>query len=95
MLTGTNKDYVDARIPHLSKLLNPDLDQVIEESDVLIINTKEREFIEKLKLVQDKIIIDFVRLGDDFLHLKNYTGINWGNKDGGTYISNEDTVILK
>jgi GDP-mannose 6-dehydrogenase len=96
MLTGTNRDYVDARIPHLSKLLNPDLDQVIAESDVLIVNTKEKEFIEKLKLVQDKVIIDFVRLGDDFLYLKNYKGINWGNHtDGGAYISNEDTVILK
>ena len=96
MLTGTNKDYIDARIPHLSKLLNPDLDYVIENSDVLIVNTKEKEFIEKLKSVKDKIIIDFVRLGDEFLQLKNYTGINWGkNLNDGTYFSNEDTVIVK
>jgi len=96
MLTGTNKDYIDARIPHLSKLLSSDLDSVIENSDVLIVNTREKEFIEKLKSVKDKIIIDFVRLGDEFLHLKNYTGINWSRSlDGGTYISNEDTVLVK
>jgi len=94
MLTGTNKDYIDARIPHLSKLLSPDLDYVIENADVLIVNTREKEFIEKLKSVTDKIIIDFVRLGDEFLHLKNYTGINWGKSlDGETYVSSEDTVI--
>lgn len=94
MLTGTNKDYVDARIPHLSKLLNPNLDEVIKYSDVLIVNTKEKEFIEKLRTIQNKIIIDFVRLGDDFLHLKNYIGINWGKKlDTEAYISTEDTVI--
>jgi len=96
MLTGTNKDYVDARIPHLSKLLNSDLDYVIENSDVLIVNTKEKEFIEKLKPVRDKIIIDFVRLDDEFLHLKNYTGINWGRSlGGGIYVSGEDTVLTK
>ena len=96
MLTGTNKDYIDARIPHLSKLLNSNLDDVIENSDVLIVNTKEKEFVEKLKSVKDKIIIDFVRLGNEFLHLKNYTGINWGRcLDGGVYISGEDTVLAK
>jgi len=76
ILTGTNKDYIDTHIPHLSKLLISDLDYVIESSDVLVVNTKEKEFIEKLKQVNDKIIIDFVHLGDEFMHLKNYTGIN-------------------
>ncbi|GLB51559.1 GDP-mannose 6-dehydrogenase [Neptunitalea chrysea] len=94
MLTGTNKDYVDARIPHLSKLLTANLDEVISNSDVLIVNTKEKEFVEKLKGIEGKIIIDFVRLGDEFLGKKNYTGINWGtNLDTGAYISGEDTVI--
>jgi GDP-mannose 6-dehydrogenase len=96
LLTGTNKDYIDARIPHLSKLLNSSLDDVIENSDVLIVNTKENEFIENLKTANNKIIIDFVRLGDEFLHLKNYTGINWNrNTDIRTYISSEDTVLEK
>ena len=96
LLTGTNKDYIDARIPHLSKLLNSDLDNVIEKSDILIVNTMEKEFVEKLKSVKDKIIIDFVRLGDEFLDMKNYTGINWGRSlEGETYISNEDTVLVK
>jgi len=94
LLTGTNKDYVDARIPHLSKLLVADLDQLIAESDVLVVNTKEIEFVEKLQLVKGKVIIDFVRLGDDFLNRANYTGINWGGSlESGRYISNEDTVI--
>ena len=94
MLTGTNKDYIDARIPHLSKLLIADLDMMIEQSDVLIVNTMEQEFAEKLKSASDKIIIDFVRLGDNFLQMKNYFGINWSRRsdDEEAYISNEDTV---
>ena len=94
LLTGTNKDYVDARIPHLSKLLTSDLEQLLQDSDVLIVNTKEKEFIEKLENIEGKIIIDFVRLGDQFLGKKNYTGINWAiNLETGKYISAEDTVI--
>ena len=94
VLTGTNKDYIDARIPHLSKLLVSDLDKLIEESDVLVVNTKESEFAEKLKAVNDKIIIDFVRLGEEFLSIPNYTGINWGKTlESGRYVSNEDTVV--
>jgi len=95
MLTGTNKDYIDARIPHLSKLMLTDLDAIIENSDVLIVNTKEIEFIEKLSKIDDKMIIDFVRLGDGYLSKKNYIGINWGTNgisDTG-YVSNEDTVL--
>ncbi len=95
MLTGTNKDYIDARIPHLSKLLCADLEEVIAKSDVLVINTKEKEFVERLKTVDNKLIIDFVRLGDEFLGKKNYKGINWSNTndDNSNYISNEDTVL--
>ncbi len=95
MLTGTNKDYIDARIPHLSKLLNSDLEEVISKSDVLVVNTKEKEFIERLKTIDNKIIIDFVRLGDEFLDKKNYRGINWSNTndDSSNYISSEDTVL--
>jgi GDP-mannose 6-dehydrogenase len=95
MLTGTNKDYVDARIPHLSKLLVSDLEVLIRECDVLVVNTKEEEFAKKLHNINDKLIIDFVRLGDEFLSNPNYTGINWGKSlISGKYVSNEDTVFL-
>jgi len=96
LITGTNKDYINARIPHLSNLLSSDLEDVINKSDVLIVNTKEKEFIERLKTVNDKKIIDFVRLGDEFLNKKNYMGINWNtnnNNDNTGYISGEDTVL--
>jgi GDP-mannose 6-dehydrogenase len=96
MLTGTNKDYIDSRIPHLSNLLHSELDDVIASSDVIIVNTREPEFIEKLRGLNDKIIIDLVRLGDEFLVKKNYYGINWSRQSDvdSVYISNEDTTII-
>lgn len=94
MLTGTNKDYIDARIPHLSKLMVNDLDYIVQNSDVLIINTKEREFSE-IAISTTKMVIDFVRLDERLLVKPNYVGINWATKNvkETTYISSEDTVL--
>ena len=95
MLTGTNKDYIDARIPHLSKLLETDLESLVTKCDVLIVNTKEAEFVELLRTNEDKTIIDFVRIDEELLERSNYVGINWAgnNKDDYEYVSNEDTVL--
>ncbi len=96
MLTGTNKDYIDARIPHLSQLLMLNLEELVEKVDVLIVNTNESEFIKVLYNVENKPILDFVRIDESLLSKDNYIGINWKNMDkkGVNYISKEDTVIV-
>lgn len=95
ILTGTNKDYIYSRIPHLSKLLEPNLDTLIDESEVLIICTKEKEFKDKLISLENKAIIDFVRLSEDLIEKENYVGINWGQSidSESSYVSSEDTVL--
>ena len=77
MLTGTNKEYIDSRIPHLSTLLTTDSGEIINDCNVIIINTKEPEFYNLVKDIHDKIIIDFVRLDESLLTKSNYSGINW------------------
>jgi len=77
MLTGTNKEFINARIPHLSSLLISDAKQLVKDCNVIVINTKEPEFIDLLKDINDKVIIDFVRLDESLLSKKNYYGINW------------------
>jgi GDP-mannose 6-dehydrogenase len=77
MLTGTNKDYINSRIPHLATLLTDDPKSLIEKCDVIIINTKEPEFINLVAGVNNKTIIDFVRLDEMLLSKSNYVGINW------------------
>lgn len=77
MLTGTNKEYINARIPHLATLLATDAGQLINNCDVIIINTNEPEFLDLVKDINDQIIIDFVRLDKILLKKKNYHGINW------------------
>jgi GDP-mannose 6-dehydrogenase len=76
-LTGTNKDYIDKRIPHLSRLMSGDLQQVIAHSEVIVISTKEQEFSAALSKVVNKPIIDLVYLGKGFTEKENYYGMNW------------------
>ncbi len=77
MLTGTNKDYINSRIPHLATLLTDDPVRLINDCDVIIINTKEPEFSGYLENLKNKVIIDFVRVDEHLILNDNYFGINW------------------
>ena len=77
-LAGKNKEYIEARIPHLSKLMMDDLDVLVNESDVIIITNKEPEFIQLLENISGKTIIDMVRIDNlEVISKNNYKGINW------------------
>jgi GDP-mannose 6-dehydrogenase len=41
---GANKDYIESKIPHVSSLLNSDFDQVINDSDVIILGNRDERF---------------------------------------------------
>lgn len=77
LLTGTNKEYIDARIPHLASLMVNDLNSLVRDCDVIVINTKEKEFLTLLENTKGKVIIDMVRLGKKVKENNIYTGINW------------------
>ncbi len=77
-LTGKNKEYIDRHIPHLTRILDNDLQKVLRTSDVIIVCNKEEEFIKQLPAVEGKTIIDMVRLPQENLKEHNqYIGINW------------------
>ena len=77
LLTGTNKEYINSKIPHLSSLMLETAEKLFDTCDVIIINTKEKEFLPCLQSLNDKIIIDMVRLDESLLKKSNYIGINW------------------
>jgi len=77
-LTGTNKEYIDRHIPHLSRLLTQDLQELAGVSEVLVVNNKETDYIDFLQqLESDHHVIDMVRLPEAIRQKKNYQGINW------------------
>lgn len=77
-LTGTNKVYIDQHIPHLSKLMVGDINEITKDVDVIVLNNKEKEYQEILERTDESItIVDMVRLPESIRSKKNYIGINW------------------
>ncbi len=75
-LMGTNKQYIDKHIPHLSNLLMDKLETVIEQSELLVIGHKEAEYEDLWHKYPDKKFIDLVRLKSD-IDNDNYDGLCW------------------
>lgn len=78
-LTGTNKDFIMAKIPHLQHFVTDDLDVVCRNSDVLVVTNKEKDFADVLKNYPHKIIIDLVRQWKEVDYNGQYEGLSWGN----------------
>jgi len=78
-LVGTNKEYIEKQIPHLSSLLCGTIDEVVEGSDVVVIGNQSPEFVDALAACRpDQIVVDLVRLPMWGSLLKaDYRGICW------------------
>ena len=78
-LTGSNKEYIEQQIPHLSRLLSESIDDVIDNSDVVVVGNAGAEFGTALtKCRADQTILDLVRVPFDASAVKaDYRGICW------------------
>src|SRR5215471_10046866 len=62
-LVGANKQYIEQTIAHLSSLMVASMDDLIDQSDVVVIGNQDAEFVEALARARDdQIVIDLVRL---------------------------------
>ncbi|MBQ6961280.1 MAG: UDP-glucose/GDP-mannose dehydrogenase family protein [Clostridia bacterium] len=78
-LTGTNADFIAAKLPHLHDIISDDLDAVCNACDVLVITNKEKEFASVPEKYPNKCIVDLVRQFKEVDYAGNYEGISWGN----------------
>lgn len=78
-LTGTNADFIAAKLPHLHEIITDDLDKVCSECDVIVITNKEKDFENIPDKYPNKIIIDLVRQFNKLNYKGNYEGISWAN----------------
>lgn len=77
-LTGANKDYILNRIPHIYRLMSDDLDKVVDFADTLVIGNKAPEFADVVNdEMEDKHIIDLVRINSQLSSARAYEGICW------------------
>tara|TARA_B100001250_G_C19799134_1_gene790134 strand:+ start:576 stop:1883 length:1308 start_codon:yes stop_codon:yes gene_type:complete len=76
-LTGTNKNYIESEIPKISKLIESDIEEAVNQSDLIVICNKEEIFIDVLLNVFNKPIVDLVYLSEKLRNRDNYFGLSW------------------
>lgn len=88
-LTGTNADFIAAKLPHLHEIITDDLDEVCASCDLLVITNKEKELASVPERYPHKVIIDLVRQFESLDYAGHYEGISWSNINGNP-AQNED-----
>jgi GDP-mannose 6-dehydrogenase len=78
-LVGANRTYINEQIPHLSQHLCESIDEVIAESDVIVVGNGAPEFSEAVyRCRPEQTVIDLVRLPLDSSRVTaQYDGICW------------------
>jgi GDP-mannose 6-dehydrogenase len=78
-MVGANREYIERTIPHISSLMCENLEEVIEDSEVLVVGHRLPALSERLdQLTEDHIVIDLARLRGELDGLgRNYQGICW------------------
>ncbi len=74
-LTGANKQFLFEHFPEISSYLVSSFDELFEQSDVIVVSNKSH--VKKIKNLNDKVVIDLVRIDDDLKTNDNYIGICW------------------
>ena len=77
-LLGSNREYIEHEIPHISKLIARSIDEVLDHSELIIIGNSSKEFVPiETRLDNNQIIIDLVRAFGPRTSDENYHGICW------------------
>ena len=75
-ITGTNKKYIDERIPHLIRLMTSNIEELILNSEVIVVTHNYNEFSRLNEIYPDKIFLDLIRVNNN-RSSGNYKGISW------------------
>jgi GDP-mannose 6-dehydrogenase len=72
---GTRRSCIDD-LPHVAPLLRSTLDEVLEQSEAVVVTNRNQEFDTVANRLQpDQVLIDLVRL--PFINGHNYLGLSW------------------
>lgn len=77
-LTGANRDYILNHIPHISKLMVSEMNEVLEFAEVIVIGNGAKEFAGVLEQLRpDQVVVDLVRVTSGKSEAGRYDGICW------------------
>jgi GDP-mannose 6-dehydrogenase len=77
-LRGANKKFIDERIPHISGLMEDQLDKVLQHAQVVVVGNRDRAFSQIFdRLTADQYVLDLVRIQEEVQTAAEYEGISW------------------
>jgi GDP-mannose 6-dehydrogenase len=78
-LQGANKVYIEKEIPHISSLMRKTIEEVLQESEVIVIGNKDKGYTKIFeKLSPPQVVIDLVRISKSVSTLDGkYQGLSW------------------
>jgi GDP-mannose 6-dehydrogenase len=77
-LHGANRAYIEQEIPHVASLMCDAIEEVVTDSEVIVIGNGAVEFAGVAELASDdQVIVDLARLGSDLPDHPGYEGIAW------------------
>ena len=77
-LVGANRDFILNHIPHISKLMVNDVDEVLIHAQTVVIGNKDPDFKRvPERLREGQFLVDFVRIIDGKSSNGRYDGICW------------------
>jgi GDP-mannose 6-dehydrogenase len=79
-MLGSNREYLERQLPQIHQILRANLNDVLNNSDLIVVGQKRLEFTTCLQQLDARImVLDLIRLSenpDDFKEA-NYWGISW------------------
>jgi GDP-mannose 6-dehydrogenase len=77
-LVGANRDFILNHIPHISRIMVRDIDEVLSHAQTVVVSNKDPDFQGvPQRLRDDQVLIDFVRITNRRSDNGNYEGICW------------------
>ncbi|MCU0838574.1 MAG: nucleotide sugar dehydrogenase [Rhodospirillales bacterium] len=77
-LTGANREFIETRIPHISRLMVDRIEHVLDHAEVVVVGNGAPEFRNVFaQLRAEQTMIDFVRVTDGSAGPGRYVGICW------------------
>ena len=78
-LQGANRAYIEREIPHISMLMSDSIEEILEQSEVIVIGNAAPEFQAILGQIREhQTVIDLVRISKEIDQLDSrYQGICW------------------
>lgn len=78
-LVGANKEYIEKEIPHISSLMRSSAEELMRESDVIVVSNASDKFREILAQMArpNQVVVDLVRIAESNEVKSRYYGICW------------------